>query len=255
MAERSGELLLDRDVRPLRREDRTRLVDAVTDDASDDGGFERRRMFQCDAEQFGELGEVSDAGEDIDQQHFDVALPDPAQHLDEPCGISAQKPGADVAEVERLAATRRHLVDQHRRQSGAGGEQADLAFRIDLDVIEAIAQLAYRVGIDLGGGLDQPGNLGLALRGVKVDYELGVASDAAVRANEQRLISARINSRSRNRRASLSPISSSAGSAVSSRSDATMAVCSGSQRRLLCSDNPLSSTLTPPSRISVTRTP
>src|SRR5215470_10851830 len=45
------------------------------------------------------------------------------------------------------------------------------------------------------------------------------------------------------------------GSAVSSRSAATMAVCSGSQRRLLCSDNPLSSTLTPPSRISVTRTP
>jgi hypothetical protein len=162
-------------------------VEAVTDDAGNDGRFERRRTFQRDAEQFGELGEVGDAGEDIDQQHFDAAPADPAQHLDESRGVSAQKPGADIAEVERLAATRRHLVDQHHRQSGAGGEQADLAFRIDLDVIEAVAQLAHRVWIDFGRRLDLPDDLRLALRGVEVDHELGVAGDAVVCANEQRI--------------------------------------------------------------------
>ena len=138
-----------------------RLREAIADDARHHRHLERRRALQRNAEQVGELGEVGDAGEDVDQHHAHAGpLGDPAQCLDQAGRVVAQQAGPNIQEIQWLAAARGHLVDQHHRQAGAGGDKADLALRIDLDVVEAVVELADGVRIDRSAALDQSARSG-----------------------------------------------------------------------------------------------
>ncbi len=59
---------------------------------------------------------------------------------------------------------------------------------IDLDIVEAVRELARALGIDVGMPLQQRADRRLAHDRVVVDHELDVAGDqAAVRKDEQRI--------------------------------------------------------------------
>ena len=99
----------------------------------------------------------------------------------QPRRAAAHLAGANVAEVQRLSPARGQFVDQHHRQPGAGGDQADFAVRIELDIIEALAQLAVGIGIDARTGLDQRGDARLAFDRVQIDHHFRVARHTAGR--------------------------------------------------------------------------
>ena len=61
--------------------------------------------------------------------------------------VAAKLTRPDVAEIHRPAAAGDQLIDQHHREACAGRDQADLSFRIDLDVVESVAELMVGVRI------------------------------------------------------------------------------------------------------------
>ena len=79
----------------------------------------------------------------------------PFQHAHQPSRAAAHLAGADVAEIQRLHAARGDFIDQHHRQAGTSGDQTDLSFRIEFDIVEAFRQLAIGIGIDRRPRRDQ----------------------------------------------------------------------------------------------------
>ena len=112
---------------------------------------------------------------------------DPLQHAHHPRRAAAHLASADVAEIQRLHAARGEFVDQHHRKPGAGGDQTDLAFGVDVHVIEALSQLAIGVGIGLRPSLDQRGDARLAFHGTEVHHKLCITGDTAGGRDEQRI--------------------------------------------------------------------
>ena len=103
-------------------------------------------------------------------------------------GLPRIWPGADVAEIQRLHAPRGEFVDQHHRQAGAGGDQADLALRIKLDIVEPLDQLAIGIGDRSAAA---PRSARRCAAGVptasKIHHQLRVTGDAAGGRDEQRI--------------------------------------------------------------------
>ena len=123
---------------------------AVADEARDDrepepGGVERVR------EQAPELAEVRDAGEDVDQHRPHGGPPgDPCEHPHQARRVAAELARPQIAEVQRPQPGRRHLVHHCHGEPGAGGDQPDLAARVQFHVVEALPQLADGIGIGVG---------------------------------------------------------------------------------------------------------
>ena len=139
-------------------------------------------------EQVRELGQVGDAGEHAHQHGAQRPMRrDPLQHAHHPRRTAAHLAGADVAEIQRLHAARGEFVDQHHRKAGARGDQTDLAFRVDVHVIEALGQLAIGIGIGLRPCLDQRGDARLAFHRTKVHHKLRVTGNTPGGRDEQRI--------------------------------------------------------------------
>jgi hypothetical protein len=169
-------------------EDAFRLVRASPDQSCDNRHTQARGVFDRGREQGCELRQVGDAGEDVHQHDAQRRTRrDPFQHALQPRRAATHLAGADVAEVQRFSTARGEFIDQHHRQAGAGGDQADFSCRIEFDVIEAFAQLAVGVGIGFGARLDHCRNARLAFDRVQIDHHLGVARHAAERGDEQRV--------------------------------------------------------------------
>ena len=112
---------------------------------------------------------------------------DPLQHAHHPRRVATHLARTDVAEIQRLHAARGEFVDQHHRKAGARGDQTDLAFRVDVHVIEALGQLAIGIGIGLRPCLDQRGDARLAFHRTKVHHKLRVTGNTPGGRDEQRI--------------------------------------------------------------------
>ena len=126
----------------------------------------------------GDLAEVSDAGEEVDQ-HGTNRPPssNPSKHKNKSCRIAAQLTGSNVAKIERSMSTCGELVEDLQTQPRTGRHQTDLAFAIDHDEIKPVRELKLHLGIGIGAATNEITNARLADEGIFVDGELQVASN------------------------------------------------------------------------------
>src|SRR6516165_8155459 len=124
----------------------------------------------------GDLAEVSDAGEEVDQ-HGTNRPPssNPSKHKNKSCRIAAQLTGSNVAKIERSMPACRELVEDLQAQPRTGRHQTDLAFAIDHDEIKTVRELKLHLGIGIGPATNQITKTRLADEGIVVDSELHVA--------------------------------------------------------------------------------
>src|SRR3974377_1193259 len=104
----------------------------------------------------GDLAEVSDAGEEVDQ-HGTNRRPssDPCKHMNKSCRIAAQLTGSNVAKIELSISACRELGSDLQAQPRTGRHQTDLAFAIDHDEIKTVRELKLHLGIGIGAAMNE----------------------------------------------------------------------------------------------------
>ena len=135
------------------------------------------------------FAQFGNAGENVDQHHLEVpAFADPLQHFDQPRAFTPQAAGSHIEEVIGLQAHRAQLVDQHHRQTRAGGEQTNFAVGIDHHVVATVFQFKRGFGIGCRAVLQHGAGVVLAFECAVIADKLGVACDpGAVAFDEQRI--------------------------------------------------------------------
>src|SRR3974377_1463475 len=124
----------------------------------------------------GDLAEVSDAGEEVDQYGTNRRpSSDPSKHMNKSCRIAAERTGSNVAKIERSMPACRELVENLQAQPRTGRHQTDLDFAIDHDEIKTVRELKLHLGIGIGAATNEITKARLADEGIAVDGELQVA--------------------------------------------------------------------------------